>query len=914
MQKLLVPLLILAGQACSNSSGPDGGAKPTGSAVPQYPSGAKLELVYETIDVVDAKGVKTTSSTQGALTAADWQRAARPWTHLGEPYLYQEQTWDRSLGGGKSERGYRVLRSAHAPEKRKPVIPGPPEVDARLVTRMTASKAEHKAASKPERVGVMLVVRDFPEWDIPLVPPESLVSEADRANVGKERDTALETRKALFVDRARGVMKELGDEGAKVREIGWRGGWISAEVSDKTLAALIARTDLAHVELTDEGGADPQQESGAGNGFDPNPEEEFDPGTWNLGEGRIAARVNVDPFIVNGIKGAGANPNRHAYGNVTVGLNEIMAIEDEACAWYATAECAGTSRLRERIRCDAPAPPRCNPTTDFPDTDQPGTEAQPIVCCTVTPNSCAALNPAWTCTMPIGVGTCSSGRACQCLGNTCAQHATGVASILLADYTKGQASGVAVGDNAWTSGAHAPTFVNRATGMAPGASLIVWAMQNVNSVGNATDPDALAEPFAQAAARHVDILNNAWIWNEGVPPTVVTGSDCNPNAIRSFEIEAENAYDDGVFVTAAAGNNPNGAPASGRPLTECDVGSPADVPKVFAVNGLQTAAAACSARYSSCLIGPASAATGGATVKTPDGALHAGALSIIALAAPTNVEFSTVELGDRGEVDDSPTIFRFGGTSGAVAHVSGAAAVIKNHRILAEANSWINSPGRLYTFMLAMGDRHFGVALPTTQKSTGGDPSFGFGRLKLRLFAPGSIEEPYTTSHVTWSLTAASPTMSVNLNPSGFAAGTKLVKCVALQEEDMSGKDTMSQTSLSVDIGAPDPSNSCSQPTTVYSNADASFDTKKMVAVTPANVVLDGNCARATVTATQFATPTVTVHVYCYSAGIPDDCSDPQCCGAPAGTACDDHNACTTGDACTQAGVCDGSGSCADGG
>jgi len=37
------------------------------------------------------------------------------------------------------------------------------------------------------------------------------------------------------------------------------------------------------------------------------------------------------------------------------------------------------------------------------------------------------------------------------------------------------------------------------------------------------------------------------VWTE-------TSYDCNPRALKAFEIEAENAYDDGIFVTAAAGN------------------------------------------------------------------------------------------------------------------------------------------------------------------------------------------------------------------------------------------------------------------------------------------------------------------------------------------------------------------------
>src|SRR6185436_20122864 len=156
----------------------------------------------------------------------------------------------------------------------------------------------------------------------------------------------------------------------------------------------------------------------------------------------------------------------------------------------------------------------------------------------------------------------------------------------------------------------------------------------------------------------------------------------------------------------------------------CDVASPADLPKVFAVNGMPTTTTGCDTNYNSCTVNSGASASGGATITTPDLAAHPGALSVIALAAPTALEYTTVETGDNGEVDDSALIFRAGGSSMATAYVAGLAANVKS-LYLKNGATWINSPGRLQTVMLTMSDRHFDAT--STQRTTGSNNDWGFG-------------------------------------------------------------------------------------------------------------------------------------------------------------------------------------------
>src|SRR5262249_49789181 len=153
---------------------------------------------------------------------------------------------------------------------------------------------------------------------------------------------------------------------------------------------------------------------------------------------------------------------------------------------------------------------------------------------------------------------------------------------------------------------------------------------------------------------------------------------------------------------------------------------------------------------------------------------HPGALTGIALAAPAGFKFTTQEYGANGRVNDNtcttsadcangqtcntttgtcagtPFISNFGGSSGAVAVVSGLAADVKS-LYLARGDTWINNPGTLQTVMLAMTDRHFDTT--SAQKQTGGDPIYGFGRVKLRRFGAAGATGADGAAGVSWHVT-----------------------------------------------------------------------------------------------------------------------------------------------------------------
>lgn len=858
----LAPLFIaLIGLWELSPAGEPSAAGSTNGESSAFVHGRSPQVVFESVRIIDRDRRQRSRHETGTLTVEDWQRAARPWTHAGEAYVYQEEAWERPLPDGTSERGYRVVRTPRGAVPPRMSRPSRPELGPSVAA----------VAAGGAMIDVILSLRDYPDWDVPLLPASPFLSKTERDAGLTHRQAALENRRASFDRHAASLLAHIRVVGGDVVGQGWGGGWIVARIPSAALAELSARTDLARIDAVSGGAKDEQADPGfADETTLPGP------GQFNLGEARHNRRLDVNRFLAAGDNGEIANPARHAYDDIVVGVNELNVLEDEGCYLGDGNGCSSPSRLREKYTCNGDTPgARCSPESDFPDVDEPGTSATAGTCCNVD-SDCGNSN--WKCSLAVATTLCGSAKACECVADTCSRHATGVTSIALGDYGGGQGDGLWMGDSECPEGCvHGDAFKNLATGMAPEASLFFWGRhKRPGGLTSSEQEDSLAGAFMSAIERHVDVLNNSWGGNEGPDLNgngvlegnerrVVYGADCNPTAIRAFEKEAENAYDDGVFVVASAGNNPDGVSGTNAP---CDIGSPADIPKVFAVNGLPSGGTCvrggvtltCAEDYTCCLVGPTAAATGGATVKTPDGVSHPEALTAVAATAPTGLRYFTTERGEHGEVDP---VRAFGGSSGAAAVVTGIAAVVKSS-FLTRGAAWINSPGALFTVMLALADRHFDAT--TVQRTTGFDREYGAGRLKLR--RPDADWNAYITQ------TATDPGLLGWLPfTAPLPAGTGLVKCVLLQEEDMSSKDFVSDVNLQLEVRAPVDGLCDIGGALVMSppREDASFDVKSMVAITDTDTTLSGNCLHVVATAEQIAPPSVTWHTFCYASSIRDD-------------------------------------------
>ncbi len=514
-----------------------------------------------------------------------------------------------------------------------------------------------------------------------------------------------------------------------------------------------------------------------------------------LGDGRISARSEADTYHDYGFTGERPNAARHSYGDITIAVIESGVPEDEACMFYDWG-CSGASRIRARYVCDGTAPNECASVSNFASADE-------------------------------------------------VDHTTLVASVIVGDYMDGQGDGHALGDPAWTSGAHSDEWERLATGIAPESSIVFFGKRGTNSSNDAF-ADAISKSYSELS---VDIINGSW---------VLTGtSACDVLASEVCEEEVENAFDDGVFVAQAVGN----VGIAGA----CNVQAPADIPKAFAVGSLDSERAACEANYTpDCTIKGSSSAKGGGSV-TEDGTTYANVESMVDLVAPGNVTYMTEDGSTDGADRGLVTIGAVSGSSIATPHVAGAAALVKDY-FLNDGLSWINNPGRLHAVMLAMADRHWSsnptsATQATTQATSGADPYFGMGRLNLRLFESGTGNTPYGLYMSTVSFTnssSGSDSFPFGVLPSGVG----LFKCVANQAEDMSDKTDVSKVDLSITVRHP-VSTGCSYAGAVYIQpvVDQSRDTKAMVAVDTS--LLAGKCVEVSLTPRHVTQVGITVNTYC---------------------------------------------------
>lgn len=348
-------------------------------------------------------------------------------------------------------------------------------------------------------------------------------------------------------------------------------------------------------------------------------------------------------------------------------------------------------------------------------------------------------------------------------------------------------------------------------------------------------------------------------------------ANCEPVPDLPFEEMAENAFDDGILVVASVGNHSPGG-------TACNMESPADLIKTLAVAGFDSTydsgfpVPTCASNYRRCPLAQGGASRGGASALV-NTTTHTNALSLVDLVAPTNVLLTTNHLGNNGKVD---TVNEFNGSSAAAPHVSGAAALLKS-QYLAAGKTWINSPGRLHSIMLAHADRHFSTApgdpdTITTQKPKGADPAFGLGRLKMRLLAAGGQHNPREDDFLARSFTSGSADHTYLPFTAPMPAGTTFVKCVMNTPEDMSGKLDISDIDLKLRVAAPVfgicvPGSGA----TLLTNADTLFDTKSMVAFESTNGTLAGACLEVTLDKRFVTSAGVTAMTYCYLSNTHDD-------------------------------------------
>ncbi len=532
---------------------------------------------------------------------------------------------------------------------------------------------------------------------------------------------------------------------------------------------------------------------------------------WQLGDGRTDARTGVDRFHAQGHDGEIPNPTRHAYNDITIAIADSRP-EDEACSFYETS-CSGTSRIEERLDC-----------CDADSTD-----------CTAT--SCTVVTNFADSDGDIG-------------------HGTAVASVILGSYTDGEGDDYQLGDSAWTAGAHSATWEDAGTGMAPEARVIFMDVGGHPVSTSFATNAALAESFDKAADYNVDIYNGSW--SNG-------GANCNPYSSGAVEQALDLAFEDGVFVVMAAGNNTMPGGGCGAPdWTQCSIANPADTFRAFAVNAYDSSASACSADYDDCRIHQCYYRLGG--MQASSGGYTRTGISGIGLVAPTLVTNVTNNKGARGEVSSSG----FSGTSAAAPHIAGMAATIKA-QYLDLGHTWVNNPGHLNALMLGMGDRASPVGSFITHRVAGSDDLYGQGRVRMRLLGAGGGLGAWGRASYSLSFTPSSPTWTTTLWSTDIPASTQTVKCVLYQPERYGPSfPSISNLDLRMRVFSPGSGESCAtlgQQHVV--RTDSSYDNVSMVRLGPSELT-SGRCIQVQVIPQDVTSYGINAKLYCQYTGVSD--------------------------------------------
>lgn len=548
-------------------------------------------------------------------------------------------------------------------------------------------------------------------------------------------------------------------------------------------------------------------------------------------EGRLIGENRKNKFIgwnrhwAAGFTGEKPNAARHSYNDITIGIGEQFGFDEDVCAFRDWAPCSSSpSRVKEIFRCNNSPSNPCSP----------------------------------------GSITTSS------LG-----HGTLVASAALGDYRDGQGNGLEMGDPAWANDTctsssqcngescfggrctHSEGWENDRTGAAPEASAVFFAQLG-------TDQNNYVDFFDDSIDRGLDIVNGSWSFTSNI---------CDIESSTPLEDEVEAAFDDGIFVVLSAGNR-NGDNAS-----SCNVPTPQDTPKAFIVNAYDADPGNCSTYpntrclldRNSCSGGDGCSVRGGAPALMPSGLTTNTAVSAVDLVAPTNLDGLTLPGGV-----GNPNAIHISGTSHAAPVVAGSAALVKD-KFLSRGKAWINSPGRLFTVMLHMGDRHYSTNPAsgntwTSQLTNRADDWYGFGRIRLRLHGSGGGLEPRGSNMSTFSVSGCSQPCGSGggyiyepFGTSPLPSGALNLKCVMMGLEDMSSKPEISETRLRMDIYS---SGTCGSgsPTTITSN---DHDIKKVTAYESS--ALAGSCVRVRAEVERASSEGLTAAVMCRYTGVSDD-------------------------------------------
>lgn len=725
--------------------------------------------------------------------SSDYMRKQSPW-------IYSDEAFSQSINEEWTENYYIVRAKYHKYENINHETT-PKKIDPKL-----------KQIKPSEEIFISLKIKKD-DIIIPMVSPEEMVGpeEHEWSKFNREQKTleAIEE----FNTKKLNVIQLIESSGGQIFYEDWRDGWIHAKISGSILSELLTRDDIISIYKNEE-----QVESQCDATCNGNPN-----GNWELGTSRQNNRTGAQKFLDSNYNGEIANPSRHSYEDITVGVVEVDPIEARACAFMDAANCTN-SRIKDRYDCRTG---NCiMDTQNYPD-----------------------------------------GQA----------HATLVSSIIIGDYQDNQGNSQQLGDICWATGNqmdHCPTWEQSGSGMAPEASITFSMIGSSDPTSglpylcNATDCRTPA--FNQAINDNVDIMNGFFS---------VSTNTCNISSQFADENTIENAYDDGIFPIFSAGNN------FGLTSTTCNVDAPGDTPKAFRVNSLD--ANNCQNNYQQCHIGQLRRSALGGGDAIINGISYNGILTMNDLAAPQNLSALTRETGTLGIVGvqlSGGTSMSAPHVAGAAALVKHWLIDTNNlwinfpGRMHAVMLSMGDRTGYITSATPATCANNNNCTQGFTCQGNrcrqffrgivGADDYFGMGRLRLRLLKNKNNIGPWGFSIRTENFTSSSGSVSYLMSSSRIPVNSKLFKCVMHESEDMSSKTEISDIRLKVDLLTPNNNGICNLGEQVFASIhDNSRDIKNLVAFEDDIENIEDLCAKITIEKVHVTSQGTSAHVFCYYAG-----------------------------------------------
>ena len=780
------------------------------------------DLVYRRITITSPDGDQEVDET-GEMTNHDFQRTARPYAYGDEDYIYEEHASSDSTSDDMRIDTYEVRRLVNDGASRSDETE-PSSSDTVSEVQIDPLVSE-LAADKAQGTHIWLIahLRDFPVFYEPIsaIPDHVTIDAsddiaADVQNVKTDRAATADTMSQPFKNFINDNDGEVG------HVIDWAGAVLFSYPVD-SIDSLQNEESIKFIELAD----DPTTEE-LSTGCDAGDQDCYDDNTA-MYMGRLGAKewMGVEYYHEDGYTGSIPNSAWYSHPRMNVGVAELHYFEDRhPCYLSNDMSCSG-QRIHDQFDCEvAFSCPACAPT---------------VVCHNVND---------WT--------------DDQIEFNS--NHGTAVSSAIVSDYNDSQGYLYDLTDPHYLDhNFHTPQWAEDATGVAPHAGLTF-----VNALVPGFGTLSYGEAFQTARAENVDVLNMSIRFG---------GHDeCNPIRKGLMEDALAAAFDNGIFLVAAAGNRND--PAG------CRQAHPPSMPRTFSVNGLRMAEGrpvyedsgnwpACQNSYNNCEIAMESAARGGADIEV-DGTNHSEAYALTDVAAPTYFTRNTTNKEDASAAgtgvvsNDDPS----GGSSLAAPLVSGGALLVKEY-MLDHGYDWVNLPGRLHVIMQSMADRWHEST--DTQSSSGVDKYSGFGRFKLRPMKTGFDEVMRRWSMRTISITEESiERRSPFDTPTQHSANH--VKCTLNIPQDH--RETTDLTALDYFwVQMREPIDGSCKETPAGDLVDWAFDgsddTKFMAAITDENAV-GGNCLEYVINVNHLPDEldSQMLNVFCY-AGTMDD-SEPN--------------------------------------